>query len=259
MKSNAITNKKLFIIALLSVLVPILLCVGTLAFYFAPRERRVEVIEIPSFIGIREEALRDSDSIRLKREWIYSSVEEKGKVISQNPSANSKRKLKSGEVREVTVYIGLGEKLQKVPALEGVDELSAARALREIGANVRSIAIYGEGDDGRVIGTSPTVGQKIKNGDTVTLYVARKRINDTVAVPDFVGMRVVDAARLALSMGLLLDGDSDTDGVIIMQSIPSGSRVPGGSYIGFKVDGGLREWPPVVKKTKRTFNDWKNN
>ena len=248
MKSKAITNKKLFIFALLSVLIPILLGVGTLAFYFAPREQGIEVTEIPSFIGTREEALRDSDGIRVKREWIYSSHEEKGIVVSQSPSADSRRKHKKGEACDVTVYIGLGEKLQRVPALEGVDELSAARALREIGARVRSVAIYGGGEDGRVIGTSPTVGQKIKSGDTVTLYVARKRINDTVTVPDFVGMEIKDAASLALSMGLLLDIDGCIDGEIIMQSIPSGTIVPSGSYIRFKVDGGLREWPPVIEK-----------
>lgn len=248
MKSNAITNKKLFILALLSLLVPILLGIGTLAFYFAPRDRGIEVIEIPSYIGMHEDDLRDRDGILIKREWVYSSDGERGRVISQTPSPNSKRKREIGESREVTVYIGLGEKVQKIPALKGVDELSAARALREIGARVRSVAIYGDKDDGRVIGTSPTVGQKIKNGDTVTLYVARKRMNDTVVVPNFVGMRVEDAASLALSMGLLLQSDSDADGEIIMQSIPSGSRVPSGSYISFKVDGGLREWPPVIEK-----------
>lgn len=248
MKSNASTNKKLFFFALLSLFIPILLGVGTLAFYFAPMERGTRVVEIPSYIGMNEDDLCDSDGIRLKREWIYSSNEEKGRVISQSPSADSRRKYREGETREVTVYIGLGEKLQRIPSLEGVDEISAARALREIGARVRSVAIYGDSDDGRVIGTSPTVGQKIKNGDTVTIYVARKRVNDTVTVPDFVGMRASDAAHLALSRGLLLDGDSDTDGEIIMQSIPSGSRVPSGSYISFKVDGGLREWPPVIEK-----------
>lgn len=248
MKSNIVTNKNLFFFALLSLLVPIVLGTGTLAFYFAPRDWDIEVIEIPRYVGMHEDFLRDGDRVQLKREWVYSSNAEKGRVISQTPSAGSKRKIKVGEMREVTVYIGLGEKLQKIPALEGVDELSAARALREIGAKVRSVAIYGGDDNGRVIGTSPTVGQKIKSGDTVTLYVARKRVSETVVVPNFVGMQVSSAARLALSIGLLLQSDGDADGKIIMQSIPSGSRVPSGSYISFKFDGGLREWPPVIEK-----------
>lgn len=247
MKKCVISNKKLFLCACLSVSFALCLGLAVLTFYLAPWEDNARTVTVPDYVGVREELLRDTEDLVIKREWVYSNEDEKGRVISQTPYANARRKLAGDDRREVTVYIGLGEKQARIPNLEGVDELSAARAVRELGAGVRSVAIYGQGSDGCVVGTSPAAGQRIKEGDTVTLYVSRRRVNDTVKVPDFVGIPLSEAARRALSLGLSLDADIDARGEVVAQSIPKGSRVPAGSYISFKVVEGGRGWPPIVE------------
>ena len=247
MKKGTVSNKKLIYASCISVAITLVLGVGVLAFYFAPRGADGVTVVIPNFIGKSEADIRSTSYIEIQREWVYSSDGDKGRVISQSPLPNAKRKMNGSQRREVTVYIGLGEKTRCVPLLDGVDELSAAKALREIGAKVRSVAIYSGDEDGRVIGSSPKAGSKIKEGDTVTLYVSRKKIPCEITVPDFVGMDISEATNLALSMGLLLDTSSDTRGAVVRQSMPSGARVPSGSYIGFKTDGGGREWPPRIQ------------
>jgi serine/threonine-protein kinase len=246
-KKVTVSNKRLICASCISVLITLILGVGVLTFYFAPIGEGCETVSVPNFVGMSEESLADDKFFEIKREWVYSSDEERGRVISQTPIANSKRKIVGSQKREVTVCIGLGEKTRRVPLLDGVDELSAARALREIGARVRSVAIYGDVEGGRVVGTSPRAGSEVKEGDTVTLYVSRQRIPCEITVPNFVGMDIRDASALALSMGLMLDASSDVRGEIVRQSIPRDSRVPMGSYISFKTDGGGREWPPRIK------------
>ena len=122
---------------------------------------------------------------------------------------------------------------------------------------MRSVSVYGDDDDGTVIGTSPSFGEKICEGQTVTVFVNRRRVDAPVYVPDFCGMDASAAVRLALSLGLFVS-DGEHDGTVVLQSIPVGSSVKKGSYISFKTEAVReREWPPVFEKRK--LNGWKNN
>ena len=253
-KTDVLTEKRqikrLFLWAVIMALVCVILGISVLLYFFAPRDYDTYVITVPSLVGLDEKEIGSYDGIELKREWVYSDELERGRVISQTPYASARRKVRYGERCEVTVYISLGEKKEKIPALCGVDQISAASALHAIGAKVRSVAIYGEGEDGAVIGTFPKENVEIKTGETVTMFVLRKRVESPVTIPNFLGMEQSDATRLALSLGLFI-GDIENDGEgmrVSAQSIPSGARVLRGSYISFKTgiaEERERSWPPV--------------
>lgn len=248
-KKRDIGLKRLGVAAVLSVVFCGLLGFGVLYYYFAPRDNGLVVLEVPRLVGLDESRIGAVEGLEISREWIYSDEIERGKVISQTPHANARRKISPGARCPVTLYISLGERTGTVPELCGIDSLSAAAALRSIGARVRTIAIYGEGEDGLVIGTSPCAKSEIREGDTVTVFVSRRRVKSAVTVPDFCGMEYGEAVRLALSLGLFVSGD-EADGIVVSQSISGGAKVLADSYISFETDGGAREreWPPIIEK-----------
>ena len=234
--------------ALLSVMLCGLLGIGVLCYYFAPRDSGMAVFEVPDFVDRADNDIGTVEGVEIVREWVYSDEIGRGTVISQTPHAKARRKVSPGELCSVTVYISLGEKSERIPYLSGIDLLSASAALRSIGARVKTVAIYGEGDDGIVIGTSPNADEAIRRGDTVTVYVSRARVKEPIEVPDFCGRELGDAVRLALSLGLFVR-EIEGDGAVISQSIPAGRKVRADSYISFQADGGVHEraWPPVIE------------
>ncbi len=242
-------TKRLFLWMIISGLVCAAIAVSVFVYFFVPRDKDVNTVTIPSFVMMSEKDIMPHDGILLKREWIYSDEIEEGRVISQKPYAGARRKVKTGSSYEVTVFISLGEKTENVPELCGVEEMSAAAALRSLGARVRRVAIYGDVEDGRVLYTSPRPGNKLREGDTVTIFVSKSRAEEPITVPDLCGLELAEAYRRALELGLCIsDGEVlFLNSVVTEQSIPRGARVKKGSYISFRTeeisDNG-REWPP---------------
>lgn len=249
-------TKRLFLCVVIMALICATLGISVLVYYFAPRDHDTYILTVSSFVGMDESKITAYDGLQIKREWVYSDEVARGRVISQSPYANARRKLRRGNDCDVTLYISLGQRTEKIPRLEGVDGLSAAAALRSIGARVRSVAIYGDGEDGVVLGTSPRYDVEITEGQVVTIFVSRRRVKEPVCVPSFIGMDKSEAVRFALSQGLYIgyieelgEGECVTE-----QSIPEGATVKHGSYISFKTGVEVtaeRAWPPFAEqKTK---------
>ena len=242
--------KRLFLWTVVLAIFCALLAISVLLYFFAPRDYDTYILEVPSLIGLDEGSIGEYDKIEINREWIYSDEAQKGIVISQTPCSGAKSKVKNGKTCAVTVYISLGVKSERIPNLLGVEQTMAAASLRSLGAMVRSVAIYGEGEDGIVLGTSPKENCEIREGDTVTLFVSRRRVLSPVTVPNFIGMEQSDAVKIALSVGLFIENvEKIGDGSCVSaQSIPDGALVRYGSYISFRTgEDGLadRDWPPV--------------
>lgn len=244
--------KKLFLWAVIMALVCAALAISVLLYYFAPRDYDTYILTVPSLIGMNESRIGSYEGLEIRREWVWSHEVARGRVISQTPYANARRKLREGKRCPLTIYISLGERRETVPYLYGVDHISAAAALRSIGARVRSVAVYGMGEDGVVLGTSPKENSEIREGQVVTLFVSRRKLHEPVCVPSFIGMDKSEAVRLALSQGLYIgyieelgEGECVTE-----QSIPEGATVKHGSYISFKTGKeavAQRSWPPVIE------------
>ena len=245
-------TRRLFLWAVIAGLVFATLLISVLVYFFMPRDNDTYILTIPSFVGKNEDDLKSYTDLEITREWIYSSSTPKGRIISQTPYGGARRKVKAGGKYEVKIYVSLGDQTAEIPDLSGVGINSAAAALRALHVRVQSVAIYDDGEDGRVIYTSPPSGSQIKAGDTVTIFFSRQRQTDSVTVPDFCGFEAADAYRIALLSGLYV---ADTDGTdlskkIIIQSIPAGSKVLCGSYISFILEEATeekeREWPPIL-------------
>lgn len=243
--------------AMASGLLCIGLLIGTLVYFFVPRDNDTYILTVPSFVGKNEGEVKGDSDLEITREWIYSSTTPRGRIISQEPYGGARRKLRLGERYEVKIYVSLGEQTERIPDLSGVGVNSAAAALRAIHAKVRSVAVYDSGEDGVVLYTSPAANRKIKAGDTVTIFVARQRPIGSVRVPDFCGMPLAQATRIALASGLVIaDGEfAEPQSIVKKQSIPAGSMVRRGSYISFvsdeAVEENIREWPPVTEEADR--------
>ncbi|MBR3879192.1 MAG: PASTA domain-containing protein, partial [Clostridia bacterium] len=214
------------------------------------------ILTIPSFVGKNEADVKSHTDLEITREWIYSSSTPKGRIISQTPYGGARRKVKTGSRYEVKIYVSLGDRTERIPDLSGVSVNSAAAALRALRVNVRSVAIYDGGEDGKVIYTSPPHDSEVKAGDTVTVFVSRQRPNGSVSVPDFCGLELSEAYRIALASGLYVSDSDMTDlgKIIIKQSIPAGSIVLRGSYISFITEAKdpiEREWPPIAEETDK--------
>ncbi len=249
-------TKRMFLWMIISGLVCAMLGVGVLMYFFAPRDNDTFIVTVPTFVGRNDSDIELSDGFEIEREWIYSNEVDKGVVISQEPYGGARRKIKNGQTCRVAIYISLGEKTEKLPELSGIDEVSAANALRSIGVDVRSVAIYTDGEDGCVISTRPSAGTELKVGDKVTIFVSRKREECPITVPNFCGLELGEAVSRALSLGLCVtDVDAElSDATVSAQSIPEGARVRRGSYIRFRVgysefdEEKEREWPPDAQE-----------
>ncbi len=242
--------KRLLWLTALSGMICAITAVSTFVFFFIPRDRDTYILTVPEFVGLNEADIGEYQNIEIEREWIYSSEIKKGMVISQEPYAGARRKKKSGDAHKVTLFISLGEKTQGIPDLAGVEEMSAAAALRTIGARVRIMPIFGEGKDGCVLYTSPAATTEIKEGETVTIFVSRQRTDEPVTVPNLCGLRLSEAYSRALAIGLLIsyENDDSLDQTVTVQSIVAGASVKKGSYISFKTENDSRQWPPTVSE-----------
>ena len=246
-------TRRLFLWMVISGLVCAGLLVGVLMYFFVPRDSDTYILTIPSLVGEDESKIKSYPDISLTREWIYSSAIPRGRIISQSPYGGARRKLKEGDKYEVKIFVSLGEQTARVPDLSGVGVNSAAEALRVLHVNVRSVAIYGDGEDGKVLYTSPAANSEVKAGDTVTIFVARQRPIGSVTIPDLRGYTLAEAYRMALVSGLYItesERSASLDAIVQGQSIPAGSKVKRGSYICFITDeatkGKEREWPPIL-------------
>ena len=108
-----------------------------------------------------------------------------------------------------------------VPDVTGMEAASAIDVLKEAGLDS---VLDGEGV--RVVGQLPAAGAEIQTGALVMLYVDRTAGGETVAqvrVPDVIGLPVMEANRLLLSYGLVLQVEGS--GLAVRQTPAAGAYV----------------------------------
>ncbi len=235
-KSEKSSNtKKWLFAAVISVMITVTLAVSVFVYFFAPKNDGIYTVTIPNFVGKSLNGADGYENIDVVTQWINSDEIPEGIVISQEPYASAKRKIHEGENYTVKLTVSLGERRETMPELISMPYLTAAAALRTLGARVRTVTIYSDGDDGLVRDTEPRAGTALHDGELVTLYVNRKRGEKSICVPDFCNMTLGEAMTEALSIGLYSISPEGVDGseLVTSQSIKKGSYVKKGSYIAF--------------------------
>ncbi len=114
--------------------------------------------------------------------------------------------------------------------LTGLNEQEARKRLKALGLSTQCV---GTGE--QVIAQLPEPGQTISGGSEVLLYFSEAPQNQSVPVPDFIGMNRAQANEAAGKLGLyiLVTGNMDLSPTVTVtgQSDPAGSQVPRGTTI----------------------------
>jgi eukaryotic-like serine/threonine-protein kinase len=215
---------------LLAVLVAAL---GLAAVLLLPGTQKVGVPTVVGADQANAEAKLRQDGFRV--DTVQKTAEQPaGQVIGQDPTGGTKAKKGS----TVTLTVSAGPQQVAVPQVVGLTVSSARGRLSKAGLqasereeNSDTVA------EGRVISVSPTEGQKVDKGSSVTLVVSSGK--PQVEVPDVVGKSFDEAQSNLQAAGFKVtrvDKESDQDpGTVLSQNPKSGGRIDSGSTISLTV------------------------
>lgn len=212
-----------------------------------------EDVELINFVGMtRAEVEADPiyDDLKIQFEEEYNSNYEAGYVYSQSPRAG--RTVKQGQT--VTVKISLGTQYVEVPNVVSMTQADAQKTLKDNSLTVSMRPTYTSGlTVGTVADSDPAAGTEVASGTTVTIYVAREKVDTTRTVPDITGLTVEDAATALQNSGLVLGSQSEgysnlPAGTIFEQSITPNTEVRVNSTVNVTVSIG----PEPVESSAET-------
>jgi serine/threonine-protein kinase len=165
----------------------------------------------------------------------YSPARLEGTVLSQEPPAGTL--VKTG--RPVAVVISKGSEMVRVPYLVGVTVRQAHLTLSDLGLVPGDID-WGYSDSlppEVVLESNPGAGTLIAKGGRVALVVNQGGVQDTLAMPNLVGMALEQAGAQLTSLGLELGvtirqySKDLIPGTVLEQSEPPGTFVKRGDVI----------------------------
>lgn len=198
---------------------------------------------VPEVVGMKEaDAEKEIEKANLvvKKDSDFSDNVAEGCVISVSPDEGSEVE----EGTEVTIVISLGaeQKTVSVPQLVGSQSSEAESALTSAGLVGSASEQYSDKPKGEVISQSPTSGQQVPEGSTVSYVVSLGPETKTVSVPNLTAGMTQEQAEQALKDAGLSVGQvtqdyssSITPGYVMNQTISPGSEVEEGTSVGFTV------------------------
>ena len=211
---------------------------------------RYELRYVPDFIGSSypdSEVFSASEYCNLSISYEYSETAPEGQVISQTPSAGVGRRVYPDKsLCNVSIVVSLGERTFTMNDYSESSLRDAVLELKNESVKFSVIESYSDTvEAGRIISTSPAVGEIFSAEDTVTLNVSLGAKVVYVTVPNIFGLTEQRAEATLISSGLTVGSityiSSDLpEGTVISQSASAYSTEKEGTAVSFSVSVGNR-------------------
>ena len=205
---------------------------------------------VDNYIGMSLSAAREKidGKFKIKVEEEYSADYAKGLVIRQDPESDTELE----EGKTLTLVVSKGTRTEdkvSVPEVVGKRESSAKSELEAVGLKVSVKTKYStDVAKGKVIFQSPGSGNQVTKNSTVVITVSQGEKPETmVRVPNLRYFTESKArselknSNLVLGSVLTEYSDSVEKGLVIRQTVSSGSKVKEGTAVGIYVSLGPRQ------------------
>lgn len=205
---------------------------------------------VDNYIGMSLSAAREKidGKFKIKVEEEYSADYAKGLVIRQDPESDTELE----EGKTLTLVVSKGTRTEdkvSVPGVVGKRESSAKSELEAAGLKVSVKTKYStDVAKGKVISQSPGSGNQVTKNSTVVITVSQGEKPETmVRVPNLRYFTESEArselknSNLVLGSVLTEYSDSVEKGLVIRQTVSSGSKVKEGTAVGIYVSLGSRQ------------------
>lgn len=205
---------------------------------------------VDNYIGMSLSAAREKidGKFKIKVEEEYSADYAKGLVIRQDPESDTELE----EGKTLTLVVSKGTRTEdkvSVPKVVGKMESSAKSELEAAGLKVSVKTKYStDVAKGKVISQSPGSGNQVTKNSTVVITVSQGEKPETmVRVPNLRYFTESEArselknSNLVLGSVLTEYSDSVEKGLVIRQTVSSGSKVKEGTAVGIYVSLGPRQ------------------
>ena len=184
-------------------------------------------------------------------EMEYNEEVEEGMVIRTDPVEGTALV----QDQEVILYISMGQEIKtgKMPNIIDVTEEMAKRTLenQDLDLKIKVEEVFDpEIKEGNVIRTDPEVGEELKTGQTVTLFVSKGP--ELIKMPNVVGMDIDEAVSVLEYAGFgppeVKEVYSDKpEGEVLSQSVKKNEEVPMTTVITLEVSKGPEPTEPPTE------------
>ena len=195
------------------------------------------LIKTPNLNGLSFEDAQSAlkkGNLSLKKSGEDFSTFPAGKIYSQLPKAGSKIK----EGRLIRVWVSKGQKQIKVPDLSGMDLFDARILAENKGIVIKHISYTKKNSAyNKVITSDPAPGTLLTDTNLVSLLVSIPEDDNSIVMPDLLGLEFRDARslikenRLVLGKTEYIDNFDFESDIIIDVSVPEGEKVKPGTII----------------------------
>jgi eukaryotic-like serine/threonine-protein kinase len=216
------------------VLAVLVAALGLAAVLLLPGTQKVAVPTVVGADQANAEAKLRQEGFRVDT-TLKTAEQPKGQVIGQDPTGGTKAKKNS----TVTLTVSDGPQQVAVPQVVGLTVSSARGRLEKAGLEPSEREQNSDTvEKGRVVSVSPTEGQKVDKGSSVTLVVSSGK--PQAAVPNVVGKSFDEAQSTLQAAGFKVtrkdkESEDKDPGTVLAQSPKGGVQIDSGSTIALTV------------------------
>lgn len=220
-----------------------------------------ETVKMQDVVGQKKDQVKmilDSMSLKLQVKFVeeHSDTVAEDCIIRTDPVEGTE--LTEGQ--KITLYVSIGKNIKTTTMMDLEDKTleSAQRTLevQELELVIKTVELNDNNiAEGKVIKTEPAAGEKLKTGQTVTLYISKGAIK--AMMPNVVGKTVEEAKKAMNDEGFInyefVDVESEKEkGTVVSQSAEKYEEIAVNTRIVLEVSSGPAQTDPTEATTVPT-------